>query len=70
MTDVFAVGARLGRGVLVAGDHASRDELPVSFAANPLHISGASMLSVPFELPVFTLNRATIRVVNAVIQQI
>lgn len=68
--DVFATGARLGRGVLVVGDHAGRDELPARLAADPLRISAASRFSVPFELPVFTLNRATIRVVNAVIQQI
>jgi decaprenylphospho-beta-D-ribofuranose 2-oxidase len=68
--DVFATGAALGRGVLVVGDHATRAELPEQFAENPLRVSGASALSVPFDLPEFALNRVTIRAVNAVIQQI
>jgi FAD/FMN-containing dehydrogenase len=68
--DVFATGAKLGRGVLVVGDHASKSELPPQLAANPLRVSGPPKLSVPFELPDLTLNRLTIRVVNAVIQRI
>ena len=68
--DVFATGARLGRGVLALGDHARREELPPAMAANPLRISGPPKLTVPFELPTLTLNRLTIRVVNALLQQI
>ena len=68
--DVFATGARLGRGVLTVGDHAKRDELPARFAADPLRISGSPKLTVPFDLPEMTLNPVTMRVVNAVIQRI
>ncbi|WP_394831522.1 FAD-binding oxidoreductase [Pendulispora rubella] len=68
--DVFATGARLGRGVLVVGDHATRDDLPSRFASDPLRVSGSPRLTVPFELPSFTLNRLSIRLVNAVVQQI
>jgi decaprenylphospho-beta-D-ribofuranose 2-oxidase len=68
--DVFATGARLGRGVLALGDHARREELPAPLAADPLRISGPPKLSVPFELPTLTLNRLSIRVVNALVQQI
>ncbi len=68
--DVFATGARLGRGVLALGDHARRDELPPALAADPLRVSPPSKLSVPFELPTLTLNRLSIRVVNAVVQRI
>ncbi|WP_394850191.1 FAD-binding oxidoreductase [Pendulispora brunnea] len=68
--DVFATGARLGRGVLVVGDHASRDDLPARLASDPLRVSGPPKLTVPFELPAFTLNRVSIRFVNAVVQQI
>ena len=68
--DVFATGARLGRGVLALGDHARREELPASLAAAPLRVSGPPKLSVPFELPTLTLNRLSIRVVNALLQQI
>ena len=68
--DVFAAGARLGRGVLALGDHASRQELPPELAQDPLRVSGPPKLTVPFELPTFTLNRLSIRVVNALLQQI
>lgn len=68
--DVFATGARLGRGVVTVGDHALADELPASLAREALRIAGPPKLSVPFELPELTLNRLSIRVVNAVIQHI
>jgi decaprenylphospho-beta-D-ribofuranose 2-oxidase len=68
--DVFATGARLGRGVLALGEHALRSELPAALSADPLRVSGPPRLSVPFELPTLTLNRLSIRVVNALLQQI
>ncbi len=68
--DVLATGADLGRGVLTVGDHATLNDLPPSLAKNPLRIAGRPKLSVPFDLPEFTLNPLTIRVVNAVIQKI
>jgi FAD/FMN-containing dehydrogenase len=67
--DVFAKGARLGRGVVTVGDHARRDELPARLAAHPLRVSGPPRLTVPFTLPELTLNRASIRAVNVVIQR-
>lgn len=66
--DVFATGARLGRGVLMVGDHARRDELPPALAAQPLRVSGPPKLTVPFELPELTLNALSMRVGNALIQ--
>jgi decaprenylphospho-beta-D-ribofuranose 2-oxidase len=68
--DVFATGARLGRGVVALGDHATVAELPPALAADPLRLSRSSKLTVPFELPELTLNRWSIRLVNAVIQLI
>jgi decaprenylphospho-beta-D-ribofuranose 2-oxidase len=67
--DVLASGARLGRGVLTVGDHARKDELPAALAADPLRVSGPPKLTVPFELPELTLNRLSIRAVNAFIQR-
>jgi len=67
--DVFATGARLGRGVLALGEHARRDELPAALAAQPLRVSGPPKLAVPFDLPTLTLNRLSIRVVNALVQE-
>jgi decaprenylphospho-beta-D-ribofuranose 2-oxidase len=65
--DVVARGARLGRGVVAFGDHASRAELPARHAAEPLRVGGAPLLNVPFELPQLSLNPLTLRVLNAVI---
>jgi decaprenylphospho-beta-D-ribofuranose 2-oxidase len=66
--DVFAKGARLGRGVVNVGDHARRDELPPDLAAQPLRVSGPPTITVPFILPDLTLNPLTMRAVNAFIQ--
>jgi decaprenylphospho-beta-D-ribofuranose 2-oxidase len=67
--DVFATGARLGRGVVTVGDHARRDELPPRFATHPLRVSGPPKVTVPFELPELTLNRLTMRAVNSLLVQ-
>jgi FAD/FMN-containing dehydrogenase len=66
--DVMAMGARLGRGVVSAGEHATRAELPAKLATDPLRVVGPPRLDVPFELPQLTLNPLTIRVLNAAIQ--
>jgi decaprenylphospho-beta-D-ribofuranose 2-oxidase len=68
--DVLATGARLGRGVLTVGDHAKLADLPPRLADTPLRISGSPRLKIPLDLPEFTLNPISIRVVNAVIQRI
>jgi decaprenylphospho-beta-D-ribofuranose 2-oxidase len=66
--DVLAKGARLGRGVLTVGDHASQGDLPRELAANPLRVSPPAKLAVPFDLPEGALNPLSIRLLNAVIQ--
>jgi FAD/FMN-containing dehydrogenase len=66
--DVMATGARLGRGVVSAGEHATRAELPAKLAQDPLRVVGPPKLDVPFELPELTLNPLTIRLLNAAIQ--
>jgi decaprenylphospho-beta-D-ribofuranose 2-oxidase len=68
--DVFATGPHLGRGVVSLGDHATLAELPAALRGNPLRVSGPPKVTVPFELPEFTLNRLSIRLVDAVIQRI
>lgn len=66
--DVGATGTRLGGGILVVGDHATREELPPELAKAPLLLSPSSpRLVLPFELPELTLNQLTIHVVNEVI---
>jgi decaprenylphospho-beta-D-ribofuranose 2-oxidase len=68
--DVFATGAKLGRGVVNVGEHATLAELPQALKAEPLRGARQSKLTVPFELPEFTLNPLSMRVVNAVIMRI
>jgi decaprenylphospho-beta-D-ribofuranose 2-oxidase len=66
--DPLATGARLGSGILTVGDHALLSELPPKLARDPLRVSGPSKLNLPFELPDFTLNPLSIRIVNAYIK--
>jgi FAD/FMN-containing dehydrogenase len=54
--------------VLTAGDHARLDELPASLAKDPLRLASSRRLSVPFDLPEFTLNPLSVRLLNALIQ--
>ncbi len=68
--DIMATGAELGRGVLTVGDHAKLADLPPRLASNPLRVSGAPKITIPFDLPEFTLNPLSIRAVNAAIQYI
>ncbi|MBL8916791.1 MAG: FAD-binding oxidoreductase [Archangium sp.] len=62
-------GARLGKGVLSAGDHASLEDLPEKFAREPLRGNGRAFFDMPFLFPNFTLNRATLSLVHVFGQQ-
>jgi decaprenylphospho-beta-D-ribofuranose 2-oxidase len=66
--DVKATGARLGRGVLMVGEHARRDELPPELAAKPLYVSGPPKFTLPFEAPELALNPLSISVLNRALQ--
>jgi decaprenylphospho-beta-D-ribofuranose 2-oxidase len=68
--DVFGTGAKLGRGIVVFGDHARLAELPQRLAGDPLRVSGPPKINVPFNLPELTLNPLSIRLLNAVILQL
>ena len=62
--DCQARGSRLGRAVLMRGEHARRDELPPSLAKAPLAAPRSLALSVPFDGPSCLLNRTTISAFN------
>lgn len=66
--DPFDTGARLGRGVLTVGDHATADELPPGRPA--LQVSGPPRARVPFDLPGFFFNPLTARALHLVIFQV
>jgi len=65
--DICAPAQSIGRGLLNVGDIASRADLPPALARDPLHVKPPGRLTVPFELPSYTLNSLSIRVVNAAI---
>ncbi len=65
--DSLATGRDLGRGVLTVGDHASLDDLPPTQRRAPLATAPPSPLVVPFELPSFTLNTFSVRLLNFVL---
>lgn len=66
--DSCATGAKLGRGVLSVGDHATLAELPPELARAPLLVKGKAKIGVPFEMPELALNPLSIRILNAVIE--
>lgn len=68
--DPLARGERQGQGVLTVGDHASVDDLPQAKRGDPLHVSGPSPIALPFDMPDFSLNPLTLRVLNLVIHQV
>ncbi|MEM6992484.1 MAG: FAD-binding oxidoreductase, partial [Myxococcota bacterium] len=67
--DSLATGADLGRGVLTVGSHAPLDALPKRHRRNPRATTPPSKLTVPFELPGWALNQATIRLLNVALDQ-
>ncbi len=63
--DCLASGARLGRGVYMAGEHARPEELPLRIE-DPLRLAPKRPKPFPFDLPGWALNPVTIRAFNAV----
>ncbi len=63
--DCLAKGEKLGRSVLMTGEHAKVEELHNrTQIRSPLRLPNKLKLSVPFNLPPFTLNRLTMRIFN------
>lgn len=59
--DCLSAGSAFGRGIFMRGNHALKSECA---AADPKRGVGG-LLSVPFDLPNFVLNRHSIRIFNA-----
>ena len=62
--DCLATGQSLGRSVLMRGNHALGSDLPPRLQANPLALSRAKRLSIPFNFPGFVLNPLSIKIFN------
>jgi FAD/FMN-containing dehydrogenase len=63
--DCISGGAHLGRSILLSGEHASRDEVAgTAWDAAPLSLPRKPRISVPLDLPAWTLNRFSIAAFN------
>lgn len=63
--DCLARGAGLGRGVMMRGEHARRDDVPPPIRLAPLHTSRRRMVTVPCDAPAFVLHRSSVAAFNA-----
>ena len=63
--DCLQKGNNLGRSIMLRGEHALRDELPLRQQQNPLQVKNKSLPSVPFYFPGFVLNNLTVKFFNA-----
>ena len=64
--DVLARGGRLGRSVLMLGDHAALDDLPPARRARPFHWSPGRSIRLPFAAPSGAMAPTMVRLFNAV----
>lgn len=63
--DCLTTGARLGRSVVMLGEHAPLDRLPMRFRRIPFGPPPQRRRTVPFNAPGFALNRWTVSAFNA-----
>lgn len=61
--DCISRGSQLGRGVVMGGHHARRDELPSEWT-EPLRPRPQRQRNIPFDLPSLVLNRFTVAAFN------
>jgi len=62
--DCLQKGDSFGRGILIVGEHATKEELNTQQAAAPLTLPEKRPLSVPFNFPSFALNTLTVKAFN------
>lgn len=65
--DCLAKGMKLGRSVMMRGEHARLGELDGRRAASPFTPKSSLQLKVPIDLPSFTLNNMTASIFNYLI---
>lgn len=63
--DCLSAGKKMGRSVIMLGEHASIADLDETTSAVPHALRKKSMLSVPFQLPSWVLNRFSVRAFNS-----
>ncbi|MBP1651931.1 MAG: linked oxidase domain protein [Bacteroidetes bacterium] len=62
--DCLQKGDSFGRGILIVGEHATKEELNAQQQAAPLNLPEKRPLSVPFNFPSFALNTLTVKAFN------
>ena len=62
--DCLGTGARLGRSLVMIGEHAAPGDLPPEHAGAPFAIKPKRKLTIPFDFPSITLNAYTLRAFN------
>ncbi|MEJ7848561.1 MAG: FAD-binding oxidoreductase [Pyrinomonadaceae bacterium] len=62
--DCLARGKTLGRSMLMLGEHANYDELPIKLQKNALAAKSGNSLTIPFNFPTFSLNKASVKAFN------
>ena len=62
--DCLQKGDTFGRGILIVGEHATKDQLSPQQATAPLELPKKRPLTVPFNLPSFALNTLTVKAFN------
>ena len=67
--DCLGRGARLGRSLVMIGEHATPGDLPPEHAGAPFAIKPKRKLTVPFDFPSITLNTYTLRAFNTLYYQ-
>ncbi|MCO6563999.1 MAG: FAD-binding oxidoreductase [Apibacter sp.] len=62
--DCLQKGKRMGRSILMVGEHATLSELPTQWKGNPLQPKKKFKLNVPFDFPSFILNTWSVKAFN------
>lgn len=62
--DCAATGDKMGRSIVMNGEHATRSELPAARRARPFDTPRHGAKSVPFNFPGFALNPLSVRLFN------
>jgi len=62
--DCLQKGSKIGRSILIIGEHATLEELPDKWKKNPLKPKKKLKLNVPFNFPSFILNTLTVKAFN------
>ena len=67
--DCLATGNNFGRSILILGEHAEREELPMSVQTEHLKVHSGSKFNIPFNFPSFVLNKFSIKLFNVLYYQ-